>query len=288
MLNPISEMVRNINKEKGMFFSSLISLIVVFALLDILLIFFYNLNDFKAKLDSSNQVIVYVKTMTEPEIKEFQIKMNSIKGVKAITFEPKERALDKLEKELDVTLEDQENPLSDSFYVYVSKNANVEELKKSIIALPEVQEIDMRASNIQKSIKFSSNLDNILLYGLAGIGIFGVILIYNLTSFGIKARKKDVGTLTHIGVSNNFIRFTYLLEGIFLIGLASMAGFLIFLKLYDFILQGINLLNTNIIATRSSRGELETLFFISFAAGIIITAIVNFSSTRKYLKFYKR
>ena len=77
MLNPISEMIRNINKEKGMFFSSLISLIVVFALLDILLIFFYNLNDFKAKLDSSNQVIVYVKTMTEPEIKEFQIKMNS-------------------------------------------------------------------------------------------------------------------------------------------------------------------------------------------------------------------
>ena len=110
MLNPISEMIRNINKEKGMFFSSLISLIVVFALLDILLVFFYNLNDFKAKLDSSNQVIVYVKTMTEPEIKEFQIKMNSINGVKAITFEPKERALEKLEKELDVTLEDQENP----------------------------------------------------------------------------------------------------------------------------------------------------------------------------------
>ncbi len=287
MLNPISEMIRNINKEKGMFFSSLISLIVVFALLDILLIFFYNLNDFKAKLDSSNQVIVYVKTMTEPEIKEFQIKMNSINGVKAITFEPKERALEKLEKELDVTLEDQENPLSDSFYVFVSKNANVEQLRKSILALPEVQEIDMRASTIQKSITFNNNLDNILLYGLAGIGVFGVILIYNLTSFGIKARKKDVGTLTHIGVSNNFIRFTYLLEGIFLIGLASMAGFLIFLKLYDFILQGINLLNTN-IATRSSRGELETLFFISFAAGIIITAIVNFSSTRKYLKFYKR
>ena len=287
MLNPISEMIRNINKEKGMFFSSLISLIVVFASLDILLIFFYNLNDFKAKLDSSNQVIVYVKTMTEPEIKEFQIKMNSINGVKAITFEPKERALEKLEKELDVTLEDQENPLSDSFYVFVSKNANVEQLRKSILALPEVQEIDMRASTIQKSITFNNNLDNILLYGLAGIGVFGVILIYNLTSFGIKARKKDVGTLTHIGVSNNFIRFTYLLEGIFLIGLASMAGFLIFLKLYDFILQGINLLNTN-IATRSSRGELETLFFISFAAGIIITAIVNFSSTRKYLKFYKR
>ena len=67
MLNPISEMFRNVNKEKGMFFSSLISLMVVFTLLDVLLIFFYNLNDFKAKLDVSNQVIIYVKTMAEPE-----------------------------------------------------------------------------------------------------------------------------------------------------------------------------------------------------------------------------
>ena len=67
MLNPISEMFRNVSKEKGMFFSSLISLMVVFTLLDVLLIFFYNLNDFKAKLDVSNQVIIYVKTMAELE-----------------------------------------------------------------------------------------------------------------------------------------------------------------------------------------------------------------------------
>ena len=87
MLNPISEMFRNVNKEKGMFFSSLISLMVVFTLLDVLLIFFYNLNDFKAKLDVSNQVIIYVKTMAEPELQDFQVKLNSTKGIKAIKFE---------------------------------------------------------------------------------------------------------------------------------------------------------------------------------------------------------
>ena len=98
MLNPISEMFRNIKKKKGMFFSSLISLMVVFTLLDVLLIFFYNLNDFKAKLDVSNQVIIYVKTMPESELQNFQVKLNSTKGIKAIKFEPKERALEKLQK----------------------------------------------------------------------------------------------------------------------------------------------------------------------------------------------
>lgn len=287
MLNPISEMFRNINKEKGMFFSSLISLMVVFTLLDILLIFFYNLNDFKEKLDVSNQVIIYVKTMPEPELQNFQIKLNSTKGIKAIKYEPKERALEKLQTELGVEITDQENPLSDSFYIYVSKNANVEELKNTVKGYPEVHEIDMRTNAIQNSIKFNNSLDHILLFGLVGIAAFGIILIYNLTGVGIKARKKDVATLTHIGVSNNFIRFTYLLEGVFLIGFASMGGFLIFRKLYNFILQGINLLNATAIS-RASRGELITLYLISLILGILITAIVNFSSTRRYLKFYKR
>lgn len=287
MLNPISEMFRNINKEKGMFFSSLISLMVVFTLLDVLLIFFYNLNDFKAKLDVSNQVIIYVKTMAEPELQDFQVKLNSTNGVKAIKFEPKERALEKLQSELGVELTDQENPLSDSFYIYVGKGANVEELKNTLKSLPEVHELDMRTTAIQNSQKFYKSLDNIVIFGLAGIGIFSVILIFNLTSVGIKSRKKDVGTLTHIGVSNNFIRFTYFLESGFLIGLASMGGFLIFRKLYGFILQGINLLNTSAVS-RASRGELIALFLLSFILGIFITAIVNFSSTRKYLKFYKR
>lgn len=287
MLNPISEMFRNINKEKGMFFSSLISLMVVFTLLDILLIFFYNLNDFKEKLDVSNQVIIYVRTMPEPELQKFQIKLNSTKGIKAIKYEPKERALEKLQTELGVEITDQENPLSDSFYIYVSKNANVEELKNTVKGYPEVQEIDMRTNAIQNSIKFNNSLDHILLFGLVGITAFGVILIYNLTGVGIKARKKDVATLTHIGVSNNFIRFTYLLEGIFLISFASMGGFLIFRKLYNFILQGINLLNSTAVS-RASRGELITLYLISLILGILITTIVNFSSTRRYLKFYKR
>ena len=70
--------------------------------------------------------------MAEPELQDFQVKLNSTKGIKAIKFEPKERALEKLQSELGVELTDQENPLSDSFYLYVSKNANVEELKNTI------------------------------------------------------------------------------------------------------------------------------------------------------------
>ena len=68
MLNPIREMFKNISKERSFFFSSLISLVVVFVLIDIFIFTVFNINEFKAKMENSNQIIVYAKTMTEEEI----------------------------------------------------------------------------------------------------------------------------------------------------------------------------------------------------------------------------
>ena len=50
MFNPIREVFKNIVKEKGMFFSSLISLTIVFVLLDMFVFGIFNINDFKSKM----------------------------------------------------------------------------------------------------------------------------------------------------------------------------------------------------------------------------------------------
>ena len=50
MFNPIREVFKNIVKEKGMFFSSLISLTIVFVLLDMFVFGIFNINDFKSNI----------------------------------------------------------------------------------------------------------------------------------------------------------------------------------------------------------------------------------------------
>ena len=55
MFSPIQETFKNISKEKGLFFSSLISLITIFVLLDTFIFGVFNLNDFKAKMENLNQ-----------------------------------------------------------------------------------------------------------------------------------------------------------------------------------------------------------------------------------------
>ncbi len=286
MLNPIREMFKNISKERSFFFSSLISLIVVFALIDMFIFTVFNINEFRSKMENSNQIIVYTKTMTEEEINTFQGKLLKTQGVQTLKYESKEIALQKLEKELNVDLSNEENPLSDSFYVYVSKDANITKMKDTLLAYPEVEELDMRTKEIEKTNKFSKNLDTVLLFGSVGLLVFGLVLIYNLTSFGIKARRRDIIELRDSGVSKVFIKFTYFLEGVLLIGLSSGLGFLIFSKLHSFIIQGISILNTNII-TKSTTSELISIFLMSFTLGVIITFFVNFVAMNGYYRSKK-
>ena len=283
MLNPIREMFKNISKERSFFFSSLISLVVVFVLIDIFIFTVFNINEFRAKMENSNQIIVYAKTMTEEEITVFQGKLLKTPGVETLKYESKETALQKIEKELNVDLSEEENPLSDSFYVYVSKNAKIEKMQDTLLSFPEVEELDMRSKEIEKTNKFSKSLNYILLFGSIGLLVFGLVLIYNLTSFGIKARRRDILELRESGVSKLFIKFTYFLEGALLIALSSGLGFLAFWKLQNFIVQGINILNANVIA-KSTIGELISIFLMSLLLGILITLFVNFVAMNGYYK----
>ncbi len=283
MLNPIREMLKNISRGKTFFFSSLISLIVVFTLIDILISTVLNINEIKARMENSNQVIVYVKTMTQDEISAFQGKLFSTPGVKTLKYESKETAIKKLSDEIKMDLSLEENPLSDSFYLYVSKDADINKLKAKILSYPEVEELNMREKEIEHTNTFSKNLDRTIIFGSIGLLAFGIILIYNLTSFGIKARHGDIIESLNLGVSKLFIKFTYFLEGILLILISSGLGFLLFFKFQKIAIQGINTLNNKLLET-STNSELLLIFLMSFLLGLLITLFVNFIAMTKYYK----
>ena len=248
MFNPIKETFRNIFKEKRLFFSSFLSLIVVFVLLDTFIFGIFNLNDFKSKMENSNQGIVYVKTMTQEEITNFQRKLLQIKGIESIKYTSKEKALQSLEGELNVDLSEEENPLLDSFYIYIGKNVDANQLKSELQKNTEVEEVDLRADEINKMNTFSKKLDNILLYGGIGILIFTIILLSNITSFTVRARRHEIRDLVASGVRGIAIKFTFFLEGLLLVILTSLIGFYGFYRLQLFVVVGLTILNSNIIS----------------------------------------
>ena len=124
--------------------------------------------------------------MTQEEITNFQGKLLQIKGIESIKYTSKEKALQSLEGELNVDLSEEENPLLDSFYIYLGKNTDANQLKIELQKNPEVEEVDLRADEINKMNTFSKKLDNVLFYGGSGILVFTIILLSNITSLLLK------------------------------------------------------------------------------------------------------
>ena len=283
MFNPIREAFRNIFKEKGMFVSSLISLTIVFVLLDMFIFGIFNINDIKSKMENSNQAIVYVRTMTENEIGAFQGKLLQTNGIKTIKYNSKESALELLEQELNVDLSEEENPLLDSFYIYVDRKVNADTLKEELLKNTEIVELDMRAEEINRMNRFGDRLDQLLLFGGIGSLFFVIILISNITGFGVKIRRTEIRDLVANGVSGVKIKLAFLLEGLLLVGLSATLGFYVFYRLQKFLIGGLTMLNSSIVSGISGK-EFLLMYLFSLILGFIITFYLNFIGLHSYYK----
>ena len=130
---------------------------------------------------------------------------------------------------------------------------------------------------------FSKKLDNILLYGGIGILIFTIILLSNITSFTVRARRHEIRDLVASGVRGIAIKFTFFLEGLLLVILTSLIGFYGFYRLQLFVVEGLTILNSNIISNSTFK-ELLGIYLFSLALGLLIIIYSNFIGLHGYYR----
>ena len=71
----------NIKTELGTFFASLISLFLIFTLINMFLFGAINLNIYRIKAENSNQAIIYVENLDDDKRAEFENKDKNIEGI---------------------------------------------------------------------------------------------------------------------------------------------------------------------------------------------------------------
>ena len=130
---------------------------------------------------------------------------------------------------------------------------------------------------------FSKKLDNVLLYGGIGILIFTIILLSNITSFTVRARRNEIRDLVASGVRGIAIKFTFFLEGLLLVILTSLIGFYGFYRLQLFIVEGLSILNSNIISNSTFK-ELTGIYLFSLILGLLIIIYSNFIGLHGYYR----
>lgn len=278
----------NIKEEKGAFFSSVISFILIFTMVNIFIFAVLNADSYRVKEEASNQVIVYLKDMSIEEKEQLQKDLLNLEGIDSLKYISKDVALRSLEIDLNVDLSGEANPLEDSFFIYLSRNVNIQELSSKLSAMDKFSEIDLREKIINRTVEFSNGLDSFIRNASIFFAVFAAIITYNISVLSVKARKREIHKALIKGVSKGFLKTTFFIESIISISISVAVSYLIFERIRSVIISLVTKAgNTTIIFTNQNK-ELAIILFVGFLA-IIMSSLVNYLILKKYynLQYYK-
>ncbi len=280
------EAFQNIISEKGFLLSTIVTMTVIFMMLEFFGAYAINMRKLNDYLKTNIQIKAYLKEGATEEIKQkIQMDIIAISEVKGVKFYSKEIALNDMSKSLNINLDIKDNPLPDTIFITVDENTNMEGVRTRLQSIEGIEQVEEKSEIVDKISKFVKGLNVAVLYFSIGASIPVFILIYNFVHAGILLRKTDIEIMSLVGASRWYIRMPFILEGLFNILVSAGISIGIFYVLYSYIAEGIKMV-VPVMPVATTTEVVPTVAVLVFAYGAIITTVASYISIKKYVRIH--
>lgn len=213
--------IRNVFTNGTMSLSSISVLTACLLLIGVSFILVQNIQKLVNDVESQNVVVAFVKDGIERgAVEKVGNDLRAIDNVTDVEYVSKEEGfnqqLDEFGVDRDLMEGVIENPLPDSFRITVSNIDLFDETLKQIEGVTNVdvvresQELVNQISTLQKSI---TAICIVLVVALILVSLF---IIANTIRITMASRKIDIQVMKSVGATNAFIRWPFMIEGIFI------------------------------------------------------------------------
>lgn len=272
--------------------ASTTSVAATLMILGIIFILIININSLaQGAKDQFDTVTVYiVDELEQDKIDAIGDEIFRLEGVKEITYETKEQALDKYKQEWgdSAYLLDglESNPLPNSFLVTLDDIGYANYVVTSVKKLDGVEEVKYYQEVITKMMNltnFIKNVGMIIIFVLIAISVF---IINNTIKLALNSRRREIVIMKYVGATSWFVRWPFLLEGTMLgiFGALIATGVIYLIYSYTFNLltsQFYVLIAAYVVDVKSIVSDLLVLFLI---IGSGIGALGSIWSMKKHLE----
>lgn len=273
--------VKKLLGDISIFSSSVITLVIVFIITYTFAFALLSLKSYNSKFENSNQIILYLNDIESEAKEKLNTKILELPGVSSTRFESKEVALKASSKELGIELSENENPLSDVFYVYLKNDVNIEKLKDSLVNMTEIKEIDFRTKALESSIAFTKNIQKLTFNSSIVLVLFGTLMIYNIIGFSVKSRRRAIHANLLNNVNPQILKNAFFMEAVIVTILATAISLVIYTGLKSFLINSITLLIPGYTVSIYFVTEIMIAVAILIIT-IFISFIINFLVMNKY------
>ncbi|MBQ0004828.1 MAG: permease-like cell division protein FtsX [Clostridiales bacterium] len=288
----IKQSFSQMGRNKGMYFTSVLAITAMMLILGLFFVAFVNVDLFAKTIQQNYNVVqVYMENdNTDKLTEEIGKQIKAMDGVDNVEMVTSEEALQTLKKRWgdNAYLLDnlQENPLPDSYSVYVTDEAAAAAFAKNVVTIKGVNDITYYQETIDKLAKISRFIEVASLVTMIFLIIISIVIVANTIKLTVMNREKEISIMKYLGATDWFIRGPFILGGVF-IGLFSSAVasglvYLIYEKLVDIL--GGDIARILSVTLVPANYLIINLLIIFASLGVGIGVVGSIISIRRFLQ----
>ncbi len=213
---------RNVWRNKVMSVASISTVAISLFLLGVVWLFISNVNHMVTKVESELEINAYIdKTYTRDQGVELMNQISQLPGISLVSYVTKEDALHILQGRFgpDANLAEtvgEYNPLPDMIRVKASRPELVPDLAKKLENTIGIETVRYGQGTVEKLLQTADWVERAGVIGLIGISIAAVFLISTSIRLTVYSRREEITIMRLVGATNWYIRWPFLVEGIFI------------------------------------------------------------------------
>lgn len=255
----LKEGFRNIKSNGFLSFASIGVLTICLIMLGSMLLFSLNVNRLIGQIESKNLIMVYLKEgLGQSTIDDIRQELLDISNVNQVTFVSKHEALQQAkdtmgEQSTLLSGLENDNPLPDAYKVETKNMAEYSKTAKQIQKINGIETVRANTPVAEKltTIQLGVNVSGAVLFVI--LFCVSLFLISNTIKIAVFIRRREINIMKFVGATDGFIRWPFVVEGVF-IGLTSglvgiLAEYFIYNELFSklFTVLSVDLLQYNLM-----------------------------------------
>ncbi len=247
---------------------------------------------------NADQMIINIESNVEigvfledgGNIESVRQQLDNHTGIHSYTFVSKEQGLDDFSRSLGdrvllVGMEGEDNPLPDLFRVRALKAEDVPAIAAEIASSPHVELADYGEELVGRLLTITGWVNTLFLAISMLLALGAILLIITTIRLSVLARQDEISIMKYLGASNWFIRFPFLLEGMTMGWIGTVAAAAALAVLYYRLASSLQQeALTFLIQPVTDTARLLPIFIGLLLLGTLMGGFGSFISVRRFLR----
>ncbi|MBR2674220.1 MAG: permease-like cell division protein FtsX [Mogibacterium sp.] len=278
-------------RNKGMYFTTIMAITAMMLILGLFFVSLVNVNLLARSIEKDYNVLqIYIKDGTsQQDVEAVGKELEAMQGVEKAEFVSKADALLTLREKWgeNAYLLDSlpENPLPDSYNIYVSDKDAASRVAADAEAMEQIEDVVYYQETLEKLAKASRFIEIGSLIAMAFLVVVSTVIVANTIKLTVFNREKEIGIMKYLGATDSFVRAPFIWGGI-IVGLLSacLATGLTYI-IYDKVMEIIESDITRIFSMNIVPSEqlVQILLCMFTGIGVVIGAAGSMISIRRFL-----